>query len=112
MKPFTSSVGGIALITVPAESALVIQTVSVQINVTAGHRTSAMIRYVADGQTASVFLPVTYAYRSPANYDTYHAALALVLYADAGTNIELDQYSPDGTTGTPFLTVSGYLSDV
>lgn len=112
MKPFTSSVGGVALITVPDESALVVQTVSVQINVTAGHRTSATIRYVADGQTTSLFLPVSYAYRSPANYDTYHAAVALVLYVDAGTDIELDQYSPDGTTGTPFLTISGYLSDL
>jgi hypothetical protein len=105
-------VGGQTVIRVPDESNLVVQTVSLQVNVTAGHRTSATLQYTSGGQQATLFLPLAFAYRSPANYDTFHAATALVLYADAGTDIVLNTYSPDGVTGTPFLTVSGSLTDL
>ncbi|MBK8460671.1 MAG: hypothetical protein IPL43_11220 [Micropruina sp.] len=112
MKPFTAFAAGHTVIRVPDESALVVQTVSVQVNVTAGHRMGASVQYSSSGQAVTVFLPLHFAYTSSANFDTYHAAAALVLYADASTDIVLSTHSPNGVTGTPFFTVSGNLSDV
>ena len=109
MQPFTSTTNPA---TIPAESRLLIETISVQVNVTGGHHLGASVHYTADGNAVTAFVPVTLSYREVSNYDTFHALVHVALYADAGTAVRLDVYSPDGQPGTSFLTLSGSLMDV
>jgi hypothetical protein len=113
MRPFTATTAGISPVHVPATAAtLVVQTVSVQVDVTSGHHTSARIEYTSVGEAVAVYLPLSFAYSEPATgYDVFHAAAPMTLYADPDTDIVLTQYSPVGTGGTSFLTVSGCLEE-
>jgi hypothetical protein len=106
--------GGFGLpstITVPAGQRLVIETLSLQLNVTpSGSHLGALVTYTSAGKSVTLFVPLTFAYTTPSNgYDTFTATQAVRLYADAGTTITLSAVSPTGSAGTLFLTVSGYL---
>ncbi len=99
------------IITVPAGQTLVIETVSLQLDVTpAGSQLEAFVNYTSGGKSVTVFVPLTFAYTQTSNgFDTYTATQAVRLYADPGTTVSLTAFSPTGSTGTLFLTVSGYL---
>jgi hypothetical protein len=106
--------GGFGLpnvITVPAGQTLVIETVSLQLDVTpSGSQLEALVNYTSGGKSVTVFVPLTFAYTQTSNgFDTYTATQAVRLYADPGTTVSLTAFSPTGSTGTLFLTVSGYL---
>ncbi len=113
-KPFTvtaSSGFSPATFTVPTGRHLVIQTVSVDVDVTGGNTIFAEMTYTTAGNTdGHLFIPLTYSNHAASGYDTYLAALPVQLYADPGTAVELSVSSPSGgSTGTVFLSVSGYL---
>jgi hypothetical protein len=108
-KPYGET--GIPSITVPTGRHLVIETVSVQIDVSpSGTRTEAFVNYVCAGNNVSLFVPVTYAYTDPGSgYDFYVGMQQVRLYADPGTLVSVSAASLGGVSGTLFLTVSGYL---
>jgi hypothetical protein len=99
------------IITVPAGQTLVIETVSLQLDVTpSGSQLEAFVNYTSGGKSVTVFVPLTFAYTQTSNgFDTYTATQAVRLYADPGTSVSLTAFSPAGSTGTLFLTLSGYL---
>ena len=99
------------IITVPAGQTLVIETVSLQLDVTpSGSQLEAFVNYTSGGKSVTVFVPLTFAYTQTSNgFDTYTATQAVRLYADPGTSVSLTAFSPTGSTGTLFLTLSGYL---
>ena len=106
--------GGFGLptaITVPAGQSLIIETLSLQMDVTpSGSQLEAFVNYTSAGKSITLFVPLTFAYTQKSNgFDTYTATQAVRLYADPGTSISLTAFSPTGSTGTLFLTVSGYL---
>ena len=113
--PFGHTVsGGFGLpstIKVPNTRLLMIETLSLQVDVTpSGSRIEAFINYTSAGKKVTLFVPLTYAYTTTAsNFDTYVATQAVRLYADPGTSVTFSTFSPTGTQGTSFLTVSGYL---
>jgi hypothetical protein len=90
---------------------LVIETVSLQLDVTpSGSQLEAFVNYTSGGKSVTVFVPLTFAYTQTSNgFDTYTATQAVRLYADPGTSVSLTAFSPAGSTGTLFLTLSGYL---
>ena len=94
--------------TVPAGRHMVIETVSVGVDVTSGNSMGAFLHYTTSGAPAQMFLPITYAH-TDLGYANYVAVLAVHLYADPGTGVYVQPYSPTGTVGTAFCTVSGYL---
>jgi hypothetical protein len=97
-------------INIPAGRHLVIETVSVQVDVTpSGSKIEAFINYVCAGNAVQLFVPLTYAYTESNHFDFHVAMQAVRLYADPGTAVSVTAYSPGGTTGTLFLTASGYL---
>jgi hypothetical protein len=116
--PFAETeTGGFGLptaIKVPAGQSLIIETLSLQMDVTpSGSQLEAFINYTSAGKSITLFVPLSYVYTQTSNgYDTYIATQAVRLYADPGTSISLTAYSPTGSTGTLFLTVSGYRSEV
>jgi len=94
-------------VTVPAGKHLVVETVSVQVDVTP---LEAFVNFTCGGKSVQLFVPLTFAYGQPSNgYDTYVALQAVRLYVDPGTAVSVTTYSPTGSTGTLFVTVSGYL---
>jgi hypothetical protein len=97
-------------VTVPAGRHLVVETLSVQLDVTPpGSKLEAFVTYVSGGNTVTLFVPLTYAYTEPSTeFDFYVGMQATRLYADPGTALIVSGGGP-GTTGTLFLTVSGYL---
>ncbi len=99
------------IITVPAGQTLVVETLSLQLDVTpAGSQLEAFVNYTSGGKSVTVFVPLTFAYTQTSNgFDTYTATQAVRLYADPGSSISLTAFSPTGSTGTLFVTVSGYL---
>ena len=99
------------IITVPAGQTLVIETVSLQLDVTpAGSQLEAFVNYTSGGKSVTLFVPLAFAYTQTSNgFDTYTATQAVRLYADPGTSVSLTAFSPTGSTGTLFLTLSGYL---
>lgn len=99
------------IITVPAGQTLVIETVSLQLDVTpSGSQLEAFVNYTSGGKSVSVFVPLSFAYTQTSNgFDTYTATQPVRLYADPGTSVTLTAFSPTGSTGTLFLTLSGYL---
>jgi len=106
--------GGFGLptaITVPAGQRLIIETLSLQMDVTpSGSQLEAFVNYTSAGKSVTLFVPLTFAYTQTSNgYATYTATQAVRVYADPGTSISLTAFSPTGSTGTLFLTVSGYL---
>ena len=98
-------------VTVPAGKHLVVETVSVQVDVTPpGSQLEAFVNFICGGKSVQLFVPLTFAYGQPPNgYDTYVALQAVRLYVDPGTAVSVTTYSPTGSTGTLFVTVSGYL---
>jgi hypothetical protein len=108
-NPFGAS--GSPSIAVPAGSHLVVETLSLQLDVTPpGSQLEALVNYTCGGNNVSLFVPLTFAYaQSSDGYDFYVALQAVRLYADSGTFIVVTGYSPGGSTGTLFVTVSGYL---
>ena len=98
-------------ITVPAKRHLVVETLSVQVDVTPpGTKVEAFVNYTCGGNKVQLFVPLTYAYTEPStNYDFHVAMQAVRLYVDPGTSIYVEAYAPAGSPGTLFLTVSGYL---
>jgi hypothetical protein len=76
----------------------------------AGSNIEAFVNYTSAGKKVTVFVPLTFSSRNPSSgFDTYVATQAVRLYADPGTDVTLSTSSPTGSTGTSFLTISGYL---
>ena len=98
-------------ITVPAGRHLVVETLSVQVDVTPpGTKIEAFVNYTCEGNKVQLFVPLTYAYTDPSTSYDFHVALQAVrLYVDPNTTIYVEAYAPGGSPGTQFLTVSGYL---
>jgi hypothetical protein len=107
-SPFAQT--GSPQISVPAGQHLVIETLSVQLDVSpSGSKLEAFVTYTSGGNNITLFVPLTYAYTDTGTgYDFYVGMQAVRLYADPGTVLTVSGASP-GTTGTLFLTVSGYL---
>jgi hypothetical protein len=97
-------------IAVPAGKHLVVETLSVQLDVTPpGSKLEAFVTYTSGGANVTLFVPLTYAYtESSTGYDFYVGMQAVRLYVDPGTVLSVSGAGP-GSTGTLFLTVSGYL---
>jgi hypothetical protein len=108
-KPFAATGNPIA---VPSKKQLIVETLSVQVDVTPpGTKLEAFVNYTCGGQTIQLFVPLTYAYTEPStNFDFHVAMQAVRLYPDKGTTISVSAYAPGGTPGTLFLTVSGKLA--
>ena len=98
-------------ITVPARRHLVVETLSVDVDVNPNaSNIEAFINYTSGGKTITLFVPLTFSSRNTINgFDTYVATQAVRLYADPGTSVTLSTSSPTGSQGTSFLTLSGYL---
>lgn len=97
-------------ISVPAGRRLVVETLSVQLDVSpSGSKLEAFVTYTSGGNAVTLFVPLTYAYTdSGTGYDFYVGMQPVRLYVDAGTALTVSGAGP-GATGTLFLTVSGYL---
>jgi hypothetical protein len=101
-----------ATFTVPTGKHLIIETLSVQADVTpSGSKIEGLLTYKSGGKNITLFVPLVYAYTTTSNnFDTYAAAQAVRLYADPGTVVKFSVVTPNGASmGTPFVTVSGYL---
>ena len=110
-SPFGST--GSPSVAVPAGSHLVVETLSLQMDVTPpGSKLEAFVNYICGGVGVTLFVPLNFAYAQSSNgYDFYVALQAVRLYADPGTTISVTATSPPGSsTGTLFITVSGYLA--
>ena len=107
--PFAET--GSPAIAVPAGKHLVVETLSVQLDVSpSGTKIEAFVNYTCAGKTVTLFVPVTFAYTDPGTgFGFYVAMQAVRLYADPGTSISVTATSPGGNTGTLFVTASGYL---
>jgi hypothetical protein len=99
-------------ITVPAGRHLIVETLSLQVDVSPpGSQLEAFVNYTSGGQSITLFVPLTYAYTEPGTrFDFYVAMQAVRLYADPDTSIEVSIHTPTGEGGTLFLTVSGQLA--
>jgi hypothetical protein len=102
---------GSPAIAVPPGKHLVVETLSVQVDVSpSGSKVEAFVNYTCAGKAVTLFVPLLYAYTQPSNgFDFYVAMQAVRLYADPGTSISVTATSPGGSTGTLFVTASGYL---
>ena len=102
---------GSPVVAVPAKRHLVVETLSVQVDVTPpGTKIEAFVNYTCAGNNVSLFVPLTFAYTDPGTHFDFHVALQSVrLYADPGTSIVVSAFVPGGSPGTLFVTVSGYL---
>ena len=109
IQPFAAT--GSPSITVPSTKQLIVETLSVQVNVTPpGTRLEAFVNYTSGGQNISFFVPLTYAYTEPSTQFDFHVAMQEVrLYPDKDTTITVSVHAPGGNGGTLFLTVSGQL---
>ncbi len=99
-------------ISVPANKHLTIETLSIQMDVTpANSQLEAFVNYTSGGNSVTVFVPLTFAYTQTSNgYSTYIATQSVRLYADPGSSVSVTAYTPTGSTGNLFLTLSGYLT--
>jgi len=102
IKPFAAT--GSPSITVPNTKQLIVETLSVQVDVTpSGTRLEAFVNYKSGGQDISLFVPLIYAYTEPSTHFDFHVAMQEVrLYPDKGTTMAVTVHG-----GTLFLTVSG-----
>jgi hypothetical protein len=107
LKPFAAT--GSPSIAIPPGKRLVIETLSVQVDVTPpGSRLETFVGYTCAGQNITLFVPVTYHYTEPGTgFDFFIGMQAFPLYPDPGTSMTVSIHSPTGTGGTLFLTVSG-----
>jgi cation transporter-like permease len=70
----------------------------------------AFVNYTCGGNSVQLFVPLTFAYGQTSNqYATYVAMQAVRLYVDPDTVVSVTTFTPTGSTGTLFLTLSGYL---
>ena len=108
-RPFAHN--GSPSVTVPPGRTLQVETLSLQVDISPpGSKLEAFVKYTCAGEPISLFVPLTYAYTEPGTgFDFHVAALRVLLYADAGTSIGVNVYSPTGAGGTLFITVSGQL---
>jgi hypothetical protein len=97
-------------VAVPAGRRLVVETLSVQLDVSpSGSKLEAFVTYTSGGNNVTLFVPLTYAYTDAGTgFDFYVGMQAVRLYADPDTVLTVSGAGP-GNTGTLFLTVSGYL---
>jgi hypothetical protein len=102
---------GSPAIAIPAGKHLIVETLSVQVDVSpSGSKLEAFVNYTCAGKAVTLFVPLTYAYTDPGTgYDFHVAMQAVRLYADPGTSIFVTATSPGGSPGTLFVTASGYL---
>ena len=109
VQPFAAT--GSPSITVPGNKQLIVETLSVQVDVTPpGTKLEAFVNYMSGGQNISLFVPLTYAYTDSSTHFDFHVAMQEVrLYPDKGTAITVSVHAPGGNGGTLFLTVSGQL---
>ena len=109
IKPFAAT--GAYGITVPSTKQTIVETLSVQVDVTPpGTRLEAFVNYKSSGQDIQLFVPLIYAYTDPSTNFDFHVAMQEVhLYPDKGTSMAVTVYVPGGNPGTPFLMVSGQL---
>ena len=109
IKPFAAM--GSPSITVPGTKQLIVETLSVQVDVTPpGTKLEAFVNFTSDGENISLFVPLTYAYTEPSTNFDFHVAMQEVrLYPDKGTTMAVSVHAPGGDGGTLFLTVSGQL---
>jgi hypothetical protein len=112
IKPFAAMGVGASAITVPSTGQLIVETLSLQVDVVPpGTRLEAFVNYKCGGQDIQLFVPLIYAYTQKTV--DYHVAMQEVrLYPDKGTTMGVTVYAPGGnpeTGGTLFLTVSGQL---
>jgi len=110
--PKTFGMTGSPTITFPAQGRPIVETLSVQVDVSPpGSKLEAFVNYKSGGKDVTLFVPLTYAYTNPgSNFDFYVAALSVSLYPDTGTSMAVSIYSPTGQGGTLFLTVSGQFA--
>ena len=73
-----------------------------------GNKVGAFLKYKTGGVAARMCLPVTYQYSDSGN-DLYFATTTVRLYADPGSQVFVDAYSPSGVGVGTQCTVSGYL---
>jgi hypothetical protein len=106
--PFAET--GSPQITVPAGRHLVVETLSIQVDVSPSDtKIEAFVNYTSGGNNVTLFVPLTYAYTNPSNDFAFYTALQAVrLYADPGSSMSVTTSSP-AHSGTLFITVSGYL---
>jgi hypothetical protein len=109
IKPFAAM--GSPSITVPSTHQLIVETLSVQVDVTPpGTKLEAFVNYDSGGHNIDLFVPLTYAYTEPGTQYDFHVAMQEVrLYPDKGTTMTVTIHAPGGSGGTLFLTVSGQL---
>jgi len=108
IQPFGKT--GSPSITVPNNKILMVETLSVQVDVSpSGSKLETFLQYRCGGVAVTLHIPVTYAYTATSGFDFYVTMQAVRLYADPGTQMEVSIYSPTGSHGTLFLTVSGQL---
>jgi hypothetical protein len=97
--------------TVPSGSAMVIETVSINVGDQPGEKSTALINFSTDGATGHLYIPLTYIFTS-SGVDYYSATLPVRVYADPGTTVTLvgalDGSTAGGTESFQFTT-SGYL---
>jgi hypothetical protein len=107
LLPFAAT--GSPSIAIPPGKRLVIETLSVQVDVTPpGSRLETFVNYTCAGQNITLFVPVTYHYTDPGTgFDFFIAMQAVRLYPDPSTSMTVSIHSPTGSGGTLFLTVSG-----
>ena len=93
---------------IPTGETLVVQTVSVQIQVLSGYATGADLEWTTGSNTSDLFIPVTYQY-SLGGDDYYAGTLQVQLYASSGSvlNLIAETTSPSSDNITQ-LSVSGY----
>jgi hypothetical protein len=106
--PFAQT--GSPQVAVPTGRHLVVETLSVQLDVSpSGSKLEGFVTYVSGGNSITLFVPLTYAYTDAGTgFDFYVGMQSVRLYVDPGTVLTVSGAGP-GSTGTLFLTVSGYL---
>ena len=74
IQPFAAT--GSPSIVVPGAKRLIVETLSVQVDVTPpGTRLEAFVNYKSGGQNISLFVPLTYAYTEPSTHFDFHVAM-------------------------------------
>src|SRR3954452_13115372 len=96
IQPFAAT--GSPSVTVPGTRQLIVETLSVQVNVTPpGTRLEAFVSYRSGGQDISLFVPLTYAYSETSTHFDFHVAMQKVrLYPDKGTTMTVSLHAPGG----------------
>jgi hypothetical protein len=74
INPFAAT--GSPSITVPSTKQLIVETLSMQVDVTPpGTKLEAFLNYKSGGQNISLFVPLRYAYTDPSTHFDFHVAM-------------------------------------